>query len=94
MGINRALRRGRAAGPTDADIGQAAKRIYDLLWNGHYTSKTTGCQVSVQGDLSKLTDIEGLRETELALIRNYQFMCTRLAGTRQARRCINHMILQ
>ena len=46
----------------------------------------------VRGDVSKMTQITGLTPIQKMLHRNYQFMSSRLPGTRQVRRIIKHML--
>ena len=76
---------------TDESISQAASRIYHLLWKGDYMT-AGGRRLPVHGDLSKVHLIVGLNDTERALLANYHFMSARLAGTRQLRRGISHML--
>ena len=91
MSIQRALRRGAQAHETDADIGAVTVRIYKLLWDGEYMNPA-GCRVKVNGDISKISQIIGLTNTEKAMLKNYQFMSSRLSGTRQVRNSIRHVI--
>ena len=46
----------------------------------------------MRGDISKITRIIGLRNTEKALLQNFHFMSSRLPGTRQVRNSIRHII--
>ena len=46
------------------------------------------------GDVSKIDRIIGLTAEEKALLRNYRFMSSRLAGTRQIRSNIRHIQLR
>ena len=46
----------------------------------------------MRGDISKISQIIGLRDTERALLKNYHFMSSRLAGTRQVRNSIRHIV--
>ena len=73
-------------------VGEAAKRIYHLLWHGEYWDESRQKRVPMQGNVSKLLDIIGLGDKERALIRNSQFMSGTLSGTRQIRRSINHIV--
>ena len=76
LSINRALRRGADAATTDADIGKATTRIYELLWTGEYMHR--GQRLPIRGDISKIEQIIGLSDTEKALIRNYHFMSSQI----------------
>ena len=91
MAIKRALRRGAGEENSDASIGAAAQRIYQLLHEGEYAD-ATGRRFPVRGDISKITRIIGLRNTEKALLQNFHFMSSRLPGTRQVRNSIRHII--
>ena len=91
MSIKRALRRGGEGASSDRDIGSAAARIFHLLWHGQYLS-AAGHRVPMKGDVSKISQIIGLTATERALLTNYHFMSSRLAGTRQIRRSIGHLL--
>jgi len=91
MSIKRALRRGAAAETPDENITEAATRIYDLLWQGEYLGPG-GKRLPVRGDISKILQIVGLTSTQKAMLQNYQFMSSRLPGTRQIRRSINHLV--
>ena len=73
-------------------VGEAAARIYHLLWHGEYWDEAKQKRVPMQGNVSKLLDIIGLGDKERALIRNSQFMSGKIAGTRQIRRSIFHMV--
>ena len=92
MSIKRCLSRS-AESPvlSEKKIGDAAARIFDLLWNGHYMDEV-GRRCQMRGDVSKISKIIGLTPTEQMLLRNYHFMSSRLQGTRQVRRSINHVI--
>ena len=85
------LRAGEAEERDEQSIGRAAAKIYDILWDGEYT-RVDGRRVPVHGDTSKLLEAHGLSQTQRALIQNYRFMSGRIAGTRQVRRSINHLI--
>ena len=91
MAIKRALRRGAGEENSDASIGAAAQRIYQLLQEGEYAD-VTGRRFPVRGDISKITRIIGLSNTEKALLQNFHFMSSRLPGTRQVRNSIRHII--
>ena len=58
---------------------------------GEYVD-ATGWRLPVRGDISKITRIIGLRNTEKALLQNFHFMSSRLPGTRQVRNSIRHII--
>ena len=49
LSINRAIRRGAAAGALPADTGKATTRLYELLWNGEYMQN--GRRLPVKGDV-------------------------------------------
>ena len=51
-----------------------------------------GQRLPIRGDISKIEQIIGLTDTQKALIRNYHFMSSRIAGTRQIRSSIRHMV--
>ena len=51
-----------------------------------------GRRQKVKGDISKIHQIIGLSATEQALLRNYNVMSSRIAGTRQIRNSIRHMV--
>ena len=76
----------------ELDVGEAAKRIYRLLWEGEYWDEARQKRVPMKGNVSKLLDIIGLRDKERASIRNSQFMSRNIAGTRQSRRSIFHIV--
>ena len=91
MSLKRALRRADA-GPelSDTAIGKAAARIYQLLQEGDY--EQDGRRYPIRGDISKISQLVGLGQAERLLLQNYHFMSSRLAGTRQVRRSINHVV--
>ena len=91
MSISRALRRGSGTSSSAQNIGEAAARIYKLLWEGQYLD-SNGRRVQVKGDISKISQIIGLNVEEKALLQNYHFMSSRLSGTRQIRGSIRHMV--
>ena len=72
------------------EMGKAAAKIYELLWNGEYIAPN-GRRCAVQGDTSKIWQAIGLTRVQRALL-NYQCMIAKLPGTRQIRRNINHLI--
>ena len=91
MSLNRCMRRATEAEVcTDHDIGKAAVRLLTLLEHGEY--EQAGRRLKIRGDISKLAFAKGLRAQEDMLLRNYHFMAGRLAGTRQVRKRINHMV--
>ena len=67
MAIRRALRRGAGEEETDASIGEAAIRIYNLLHTGEYED-ASGRRMSVGGDISHISKIIGLKNTETVLL--------------------------
>ena len=73
-------------------FGEAAKRIYRLLHEGEYWDEARQKRMPMNGNVSKLPEIIGLNAKEHALIRNSQFMSGKLAGTRQIRRSIFHIV--
>ena len=46
----------------------------------------------MRGDISKITKIIGLKNTEKVLLANFHFMSSRIPGTRQVRNSIRHII--
>ena len=76
---------------TGLDKGEATARIFRLLRDGEYLDGA-GRRYKVHGDVSKITQMIGLSPTEKMLLRNYHFMSSRLSGTRQVRRSINHLL--
>ena len=91
MSIKRALRRGGESSSSAQEIGESAARIYKLLWEGQYLDGQ-GRRVQMKGDVSKISQIIGLSTTEKALLQNYHFMSSRLAGTRQIRSSLRHLV--
>jgi len=91
MSIMRALRRGSDAEHKDLDIGDATARIYKFLWQGEYMD-SSGRRMKMNGDVSKISHIIGLSATGKALIQNYHFMSSRIAGTRQIKNSIRHIV--
>ena len=75
MAIRRALRRGAGEEETDESIGQAAIRIYKLLHTGEYED-ALGRRVPVRGDISQITKIIGLKNTEKAILAIFLFSCS------------------
>jgi len=92
MSISRALSRGSDTSSSAQKIGQACARIYKLLWDGEYED-SSGRRKQIKGDISKISQIIGLTSEEKALLQNYQFMSSRLAGTRQVRNSIRFLVL-
>ena len=92
MSSKRCLRRsGEAENANEKGIGEATANIYHLQQHGEYLD-ATGKRRKVRGDVSKIAEIVGLTPTQRMLLRNYHFMSSRLAGTRQVRRSINHYL--
>ena len=92
MSIKRCLRRSyESEQANERNIGEATARIFQLLRNGDYLDGA-GRRCKVSGDVSKITQIIGLTPTEKMLLRNYHFMSSRLPGTRQVRRTLNHLL--
>jgi hypothetical protein len=95
MSMQRCLRRG--TGPadrlTDRAISLATERLYTMLWKGECEMSGGGGQrIKINGDLAKLPHAVGLTDIERALIQNYHFMSSMLAGTRQVRRKIRNLL--
>ncbi len=63
MAIKRALQQRKAAGDSDKQIGDAASRIYKLMWDGEYEDEA-GVRRRARGDISKINRIVGLTPTE------------------------------
>ena len=91
MGLQRALCRGADTTPSHNEIGESCARIFHLLWHGEYVD-ASGRRFPMHGDVSKIDRIIGLSKAEQGLLKNYHFMSGRLAGTRQIRRSINHVV--
>ena len=91
MSVKRALKGSHEGDVSGEDISAAAKKILSLLWFGEYTTHA-GNRMPVRGDLSKILQIHGLTDTEKPLINNYHFMSSRLSGSRQIRRSMNHIM--
>ena len=92
LSMRRSLRRaGEAEERDEKSIGHASAKIYDLLWNGEYM-RPDGSRAQINGDTSKILQAVGLTWKQRALIKNYQFMSSRIPGTRQIRRSINHLV--
>ena len=91
MSIQRALRQGAHSIEDDLKAGEAAARIYTLLWKGEYFD-AAGRRHQIVGDITKIPYAIGLNETEKALLQNYHFMSSRIPGTRQVRHHIRHII--
>ena len=75
----------------DTQIGLAMKRLYELLHTGEYVDDA-GHRKRLNGDISKLSRVIGLTPLQSAIVRNMFFMSARLAGTRQVRKHIGHML--
>ena len=65
--------------------------IRDRLQTGEYED-ASGRRMPVRGDISKISKIIGLKNTEKALLANFHFMSSRIPGTRQVRNSIRHII--
>ena len=91
MGIQRALRRGGGEKGQNAKSGASLVDLYEKLWCGEYLD-AAGRRLPVRGDLSKVHQIIGLTSTEKAMLKNFHFMSGRLAGTRQVRNSIRHIV--
>ena len=62
-----------------------------MLWEGQYLDSNDRC-IEVNDDILQFVSIIGLSAEERALLQNYHFMSSRLAGTRQIRSTIRHMV--
>ena len=91
LAIRRALRRTGADEVSDRDIGAATAQIYKLLWEGEYQDGA-GRRCKINGDVSKISNIVGLSSLQKAILQKYHYLSTKLSGTRQIRRAINHVI--
>ena len=91
MSITRALSRDKDDSLSAQQIGKACARIYKLLWDGEYED-SSGRRKQIKGDISKISQIIGLTSEEKALLQNYHFMSSRLAGTRQVRNSIRFLV--
>ena len=91
LSIQRTLRAGAGEETQEREIAQAAASVYRLLWEGEYVRKD-GKRQRVQGDAANIVDAIGLTATQRALLQNYRFMSSRVPGTRQVRRSINHLV--
>ena len=94
MAYNKCLQRLKYLDEDDQKlgVGEAAARIYKLLWEGEYWDDAKGRRVQIKGQVSQLMKVIGVGEKERALVTNAQFMSGRLAGTRQIRRSIFHIV--
>ena len=63
MSIQRALRKGAHSIEDDLKAGEAAARIYTLLWKGEYFD-VAGRRHQIAGDITKIPYAIGLNETE------------------------------
>ena len=75
----------------ERSIGRTAARVLQALIHGEYRNGE-GRMVPGNRDLSKLFLVKGLSPRDLAMVRKYQFMSTRIPGTRQVRNEIRHII--
>lgn len=91
LGLKRAMRMSGADALTDKDMGETLKSLYTKLMQGEYKD-SAGRRHAVAGDVSKLAYIENLTDLERALLANMHFISSRLAGTRQMRRHIGHIV--
>ena len=91
LSIQRALHASEGEATQEQTIAEAAAKIYTLLWGGEYI-RADGHRQQLRGDTAKLSAAIGLTPTQRALIQNIRFMSSRIAGTRQVRRSINHLV--
>ena len=61
-----------------------------MLQTGEYEEGSR--RIPIRGDISKIAQLKGLGPIENMLLRNYHFISSRIAGTRQIRRKINHIV--
>ena len=73
MSIQRALRRGAHSIEEDLRAGEAAARIYTLLWKGEYFD-VAGRRHQIAGGITKIQYAIELSETEKALLQTYHVM--------------------
>lgn len=74
----------------DREIGLATARIYQFLWEGEYEAGD-GKRLPLRGNISTLANVVGLIPLQKYIIQNCVHMSTRIPGTRQIRRMINHV---
>ena len=93
MSLKRALRNGEDDNhiADERSIGKTACRLLYALAHGEYRN-AEGRMVTLKGDTSKISYCKGLSRQDLAMVKNYQFMSTRIPGTRQVRNEIRHVI--
>ena len=91
MSLQRSLRRGADAEEKDMNVADSLWRIYETLAQGEYYNAVRK-RIKINGDVSKIPYAIGLSATQKAMARNYQFMSGRIAGTRQIRNSIRHII--
>ena len=88
------LRR-QVSGGHEHDVGrevhQAAVKLVKLLHEGEYV-KPDGSRGQINGDTRMLPHAVGLTDRQRQIIRQYTFITESLAGTRQVRQRIGHLI--
>ena len=91
LGFKRAMRRGNVDEVTDSMLQDNLKNLYHKLVEAEFMD-STGHRRSVNGDVTKMHKIIGLTKEQEALISNFNYMSSKLAGTRQMRRRIGHIV--
>ena len=85
------MRRGNVDEVTDSMLQDNLKNLYHKLVEAEFMD-STGRRRSVKGDVTKMHKIIGLTKEQEALISNFNYMSSKLAGTRQMRRRIGHIV--
>ena len=91
LAIQRFLKKNETHDSNEAELQRTAAKIYELLWNGEYM-RPDGTRAKIAGDTTKILQAIGLNDVQRSLIHNYQFMSSKIPGTRQIRRTINHIV--
>lgn len=86
-----ATRHGGADEVTNAKLEQSLKGIYRTQYDGEYMDGM-GRRIPANRLVSHISQIIGLTEEEKALVSNFHYITSRLAGTRQIRRHIGHIV--
>ena len=77
--------------PDDSRIGLAMKKLYDLLQTGEYLDDHN-VRRPIKGDVTKLQKVIGLTPLHQHVLRSVFFMSSKLAGVRQTRTMIGHVL--
>ena len=91
LSINRHMKSGGGDEINDTTTHTNIQSIFRNIECGEI-QHPDGTRVPVNGDVSQISRILGLSSQEKALLRNFQFMFANIAGTRQMRRCVGHII--